>query len=162
MEKFIVRKIERKDIPTLHVLINGLAEHEKRPQDVTGSNEKMEYWIFDRKIANAFLAELDGKAIGYAIYYPIYGSYAAVGRAHLEDIFIAKDFRGKGFGTKFLGRICEEILSEGYVGLEWNALDYNDEAIEYYRHLNAEQETNRLYFSFDENQIREMAKKNSD
>lgn len=153
-----IRKCEEKDIPALHSLILGLAEHEKRPEDVTGTDEEMKYWLFKRKIATALLAELDGSAVGYAIYYQVYGSYSAVGKIHLEDIFIKPDFRGKGFGTKLFAHICSEVLSEGYKAMEWSALDFNTDSIQYYLNLGAEKEKGRTYFDFSEEKMKAAAK----
>ena len=38
-ERFIVRKANENDIPKLQNMIKGLAEYEKRPQDMTASRE---------------------------------------------------------------------------------------------------------------------------
>lgn len=159
MPKLTIRPAEPKDIPALHSLILGLAEHEKRPEDVTGTDEQMKYWLFERKTAAALIAEVDGEAAGYAIYYPVYGSYSACGKIHLEDIFIKKEFRGKGFGTKLLSYICKKVLSEGYKAMEWSALDFNSESIQYYQNLGAEKEKGRTYFDFSEDKMKAVAEK---
>lgn len=158
MPNLKIRNCEEKDIPVLHSLILGLAGHEKRPEDVTGTDEEMKYWLFERKIASALLAEIDGNAIGYAIYYPVYGSYSAAGKIHLEDIFIKPDFRGKGFGTKLLSYICKKALSEGYKAMEWSALDFNTDSIQYYLNLGAQKEQGRTYFDFSEEKMKAAAK----
>lgn len=159
MQSFIIRKAEEKDICILHNLILGLAEHEKRPQDVTGTDSQMCYWLFERKIATALLLEINGDAIGYAIYYPVYGSYSACGKIHLEDIFIKKEFRSKGYGTKFLSFICKRVLEDGFKGMEWSALDFNLDSIKYYKNLGAKTEEGRTYFDFSEDDMKVLAEK---
>lgn len=159
MQSLIIRKAKKKDIAVLHHLILGLAEHEKRPQDVTGTDIQMCYWLFERKIATALLLEIKGDAIGYAIYYPVYGSYSACGKIHLEDIFIKKEFRSKGYGTKFLSFICKQVLAEGFKGMEWSALDFNLDSIKYYKNLGAETEKGRTYFDFSEDDMKVLAEK---
>lgn len=161
MQSLTIRKVEQKDISVLHNLILGLAEHEKRPQDVTGTDSQMCYWLFERNIATALLLELDGNAIGYAIYYPVYGSYSACGKIHLEDIFIKKEFRSKGYGTEFFAFICKQILSEGFKGMEWSALDFNLDSIKYYKNLGAEKEKGRTYFDFSETDMKALAEKSN-
>lgn len=156
MDELKIREAKKEDIKTLRELILGLAQHERRPQDVTGSDEKMIYWLFERKIATALLAESDGKAVGYAIYYPTYGSYAARGKIHLEDIFIKPEFRGKGFGTKLLSFICKSVMEAGFSGMEWSALDFNVSSIEYYLKLGAEKESGRIYFDFPEENMKKL------
>ena len=157
MSEFNVRKAVRSDIPVLHELIKGLAEYEKRPRDVTGCIEDLEYWICDRNIAEALIASLDGEDIGYAIYYPIFASYAAKGKAHLEDLFIKRDYRFSGLGTRLLSYVCQDVLSSGYHGMEWNALAWNIEAIDYYRHIGAVVENGRIYFDLDEENTKKLA-----
>ncbi len=157
MESFKIRKCEKKDIPVLRSLILGLAEHENRPQDVTGTEGEMSYWLFERKIATALLAELNGNSIGYAIYYPIYGSYSAAGKIHLEDIFIKPDFRDKGFGTKLFAYICSAVLEEGFKAMEWSALDFNTDSIKYYLNFGAKKEKGRTYFDFSEEKMKAVA-----
>ena len=87
-ETFTVRKATEKDIALLQTMIRGLAAYEKRPQDMTGSQEELHYWIFQKKIATALIAEYDNEAIGYAVYYPVFGSFAAEGGVHMEDMFL--------------------------------------------------------------------------
>lgn len=154
-----IRNAEPKDISALRSLILGLAEHEKRPEDVTGSEEKMKYWLFERKVASALIAEVDGKNAGYAIYYPVYGSYSARGKLHLEDIFIKQEYRGKGYGTKLLAFICKKALADGFTAMEWSALDFNTDSIEYYKNLGAEKESGRSYFDFSEEKMRSLAER---
>ena len=134
---FSIRPVTPNDMATLKSLILGLAKHERRPQDVTGTEDEMRHWLFDRKIATALFAELDGQPIGYAIYYPVYGSYSARGRVYIEDIYFKPEVRGKGYGTKLLAHICKKALEEGYIGLEWSALDFNTGSIDYYLKLDA-------------------------
>ncbi len=94
INKLYIRKAGIADIPDLQDLIKGLAAYEKRPQDMTGTKEQLHYWLFEKKIATALLAEYNGITAGYALYYPVFGSFAAAGKAHLEDLFLKEDFRG--------------------------------------------------------------------
>lgn len=156
IKNLIIRKSHIEDIPLIQYLIKGLASYEKRPQDMTGTQELLSYWLFERKIATAFIAEYDGEIVGYALYYPVFGSFAAIGKVHLEDIFIKEDFRGHGFGKYFLTKIVEVVLAEGYTEMEWSCLDWNKPSIEFYKKLGAKEETGRKYFGFDKSQMEDM------
>ena len=148
MENLIVRKAEINDIDTIFNLINGLAKYEKRPWDMTGTKEELSFWLFEKNIATTLFAELDGKVIGYAIYYPIFGSFSAKGKVHLEDMFIVPEYRGNGLGKQFLKQIVKRVFDEGYHGMEWSALDWNESAIKFYEKVGADQESGRVYFEF--------------
>ena len=158
MEKLVVRKARQNDIPLLFDLINGLALYEKRPQDMTGTKEQLHYWLFEKNIATSFIAEKNGTAIGYAIYYPVFGSFSAKGKVHLEDIFVKEEFRGQGVGKQFFAEVVNHALNEGYAGMEWSCLDWNTPAISFYDKLGAEMETGRKYFDFNHLQMQEIAK----
>lgn len=152
-----IRKVEKEDIPLLQDLIKGLATYEKRPQDMTGTKEQLNYWICEKKIATALIAEYNGNTIGYALYYPIFGSFSAVGKVHLEDIFIKDEFRGQGFGKYFLAKVAKIVLEEGYTEMEWSCLDWNISAIGFYEKLGAKQETGRVYFGFPKSELETIA-----
>ena len=148
-----VYKATKEDIDIIHELILGLATYEKRPQDMTATKEKLSYWLFEKNIATTLILTLDNNPIGYALYYPIFGSFSANGKVYLEDFFILKEYRGKGFGKYFLGEIIKSIISEGYTAMEWSCLDWNEPSIAFYKHIGAEQESGRIHFDFSFNQM---------
>lgn len=147
-EKFMVRKANKKDVVLLQKMIKCLASYEKRPQDMTASQENLSKWIFEKKIATALIAEYNDEAIGYAVYYPIFGSFAAEGGAHLEDMFLKEEYRHHGFGSRFFSKIEEFVKQEGYSKMEWSCLDWNITASNFYDKIGAEQERGRKYFSY--------------
>lgn len=147
-QNFVIRKTTENDISLVYDFINGLATYEKRPQDVTGSKEMLKFWLFDKKIATAVIAELDGKPVGYAIYYPIFGSFSAKANVHLEDLFINPEYRHQGLGKKFFFKLVEIVKNEGYSKFEWSCLDWNTPSIEFYKKIGANQETGRVYYEY--------------
>lgn len=144
-QKIKFRKAEKKDIPLIFTLINEMALYEKRPQDMTGTPKELEYWLFERKIASFYIAEVEEELTGYALYYPVFGSFSAAGRVHLEDIYIREKFRKKGLGKRFFAFIAAQILKEGFSGMEWSCLDWNDSALGFYDHIGAHREKGREY-----------------
>ena len=64
-KNLVIRKATKEDINLLYELINGLAIYEKRPNDMTGSIEMLSYWLFEKSIATALIAENDnGENVG--------------------------------------------------------------------------------------------------
>lgn len=146
-----IRKATENDIRLIYELINGLANYEKRPQDVTGSIDMLMFWIFKKKIATAVILEYNEKAIGYALYYPIFASFSANAHVHLEDLFINFEYRHQGFGKEFFNKLIEMIKNEGYTKIEWSCLDWNTSAINFYKRIGAKQENGRVYFEYSLN-----------
>lgn len=143
-----IRRTTEKDLHLIYELINGLAIYEKRPQDMTGTEEMLKFWIFDKKVATVLIAESGGETVGYAIYYPVFGSFAAKANVHIEDLFIKPEYRHMGFGKQFFFKLSETIKEEGYSRLEWSCLDWNEATIAFYKKIGATQETGRVYFDF--------------
>lgn len=156
MKNLIIRKSHIEDIPLIQYLIKCLASYEKRPQDMTGTEEQLKYWLFERKIATVLIAEYGKDIVGYALYYPIFGSFSVIGKIHLEDIFIQPNFRGYGIGKFFLAKIAEMVLADGYTEMEWSCLDWNQSSIEFYERLGAKQEIGRKYFRFTQSELKSI------
>ena len=149
-KRLTLRKATEVDIDILFELINGLAAYEKRPQDMTGTKEQLKGWLFEKNVATALLAEnQEGQNIGYAIYYPTFGSFSAKANVHVEDLYIRPEYRHQGYGRVFFAQLIEWIQGEGYAKLEWSCLDWNTPSIEFYKKLRATQETGRVYFELD-------------
>lgn len=147
-ENFTVRKATENDILLIENMIKGLATYEKRPQDMTGTKEALHYWLFEKNIATALIAEYNGVPVGYAIYYPIFASFAAKGGVHLEDMFLKEENRRGGLGTKFFSAIEEFVKQDGFSQVEWSCLDWNEPAIRFYNKIGAQEEHGRKYFSY--------------
>ena len=157
MESLSVRRATRADVPLIHELIKGLAAYERRPQDVTGSESALAYWLFDRRAGVVLLGECEGRAVAYALYYPVFGSFAAAASVHLEDLFVLPEWRGRGLGHQLLARVAAEVLAEGYTGMEWSALAWNTDAVRFYARLGATQEAGRTYMSFTHAQLQALS-----
>lgn len=147
-EKLIVRKANENDISEIQNMIKGLAEYEKRPQDMTASQEDLCYWIFEKKVATVLIAEYNNETIGYAIYYPVFGSFAGEAGVHLEDLFLNEKYRHCGLGGKFFSKIEEFVKQDGYSKMEWSCLEWNTPSIRFYNKIGAVQEQGRKYFSY--------------
>lgn len=131
-ENFTVRKATENDINLIENLIKGLAAYEKRPQDMTAAQEDLRYLLFEKNIAAALIAELNGEPVGYAIYYPVFASFAAKAGVHLEDLFLKPEKRRNGLGTKFFSEVEKFVKQDGFSYIEWSCLDWNESAISFY------------------------------
>lgn len=142
-----IREVQKTDIALLEELIKEMAAYERRPQDMTGTKEELEYWLFDRKVATALFLEYEDTIIGYAIYYPVFGSFAAHANIHLEDLYIKEAYRKRGLGRVFFEAVVKRAKEEGYAEMEWSCLDWNTPSLAFYEKLGAEYETGRKYLS---------------
>ncbi len=128
-----IRRAIKDDCKAMMQLINELALYEEAPQEVTvdfdhfvesGFGEKPVWW--------AFVAEVEGKVIGFALYYIRYSTWKGQ-RLYLEDILVTESFRGKGIGKLLFHQLIEEAKEKKLSGMVWQVLQWNEPAINFYK-----------------------------
>lgn len=138
-EELTLRFAEEKDITLIYDLIKELAVYEKLENRVIASREDLRDSIFDRKVAEVILAELNGVTVGYAMYFYNFSSFIGKPGLYLEDIFIRPSYRGRGFGKAVLTYLAELAVKRNCWGMEWTCLDWNEPSIKFYESIGAVQ-----------------------
>lgn len=132
-----IRTAVKEDCSTMMELIKELALYEKAPQEVTVSFEHfVESGFGPNPVWWAFVAEQEGKVIGFALYYIRYSTWKGQ-RLYLEDLLVTEALRGKGIGSLLFDRLIEECKMKKYSGMVWQVLDWNEPAINFYKKYNA-------------------------
>ncbi len=136
MSDFIIRKGEARDIPSLMNLIYDLAVFEKAPEMVINTKEKLlEDWQ-NHKSFDFIVAELDKDIKGISLFYPRYSTWQ--GRCYyLEDLFVKPECRGLGMGLALLNKTAKTAKENGANRLDWQVLDWNKSAVEFYENQGA-------------------------
>lgn len=126
------------DLPTLTRLIDALADYEKleRP-DAAARDRLLRDGFGPTPRFRAYLGNLDGEPVAYAIAYDTYSSFLARPTLYLEDIFVLPDARGMGLGKAIFRHLIAEARDGGYGRMEWVVLDWNQAAIDFYERLGA-------------------------
>jgi len=132
-----IRRAERTDCKRLLELIQELADYEKAPREVTVTLQHFEESGFgDKPVWWAFVAEIDGKVEGFALYYIRYSTWKGQ-CLYLEDFLVTEQLRGKGAGKLLFDRIIEEAKEKGFKRMVWQVLEWNEPAINFYKKYNA-------------------------
>ena len=132
MEAIIRKGTEADIVQALH-LVKELAAYEKAPQEVEVSPEEMTAWGFGPdKQFDFFVAEVNGRIVGLALYYFKYSTWK--GKClFLEDIIVTESQRGNGFGKLLFDKVVQVSQETGVRRMEWQVLDWNTPAIEFYK-----------------------------
>ncbi|MBX7093134.1 MAG: GNAT family N-acetyltransferase [Flavobacteriales bacterium] len=132
-----VRKGTAADIPRALELVKELALYEKAPLEVENSVEEMLKDGFGASpVFGLFVAEVNGKTEGIAIWYYKYSTWK--GKCiFLEDIVVTESMRGKGIGAKLFEAVVALAREEKVRRMEWQVLDWNEPAIRFYKKYNA-------------------------
>lgn len=137
-----VRPAVPEDAPQIHAFILELAEYERAPEQVTGTVAMLRDALFGpRPSAEALLAELDGLAVGFALFHGTYSTWTGLPGIWLEDLFVPERHRRAGAGRALLGAVARIAVDRGCGRLEWHALDWNELALAFYAGLGAERLT---------------------
>ena len=136
-ESLVIREAVREDVPLILHLIRSLAAYERMEADVVATEELLTEWLFEKHTANVFIAEYDGKSVGFALWFHNFSTFLGRGGIWLEDLFVEPEYRGKGIGTRLLATLAERAVQLGCGRMEWCCLDWNEPSIRFYRSLGA-------------------------
>ena len=133
MENIAIRRAVREDCPRLLELIRELADFEKAPHEVTVEAEHFtESGFGPSPVWWAFVATIDGRVEGFALYYVRYSTWKGQ-RLYLEDIIVTEKMRGRGLGKLLFERLLLEMKEKNFKGMVWQVLDWNEPAIKFYK-----------------------------
>ena len=135
---FSIRFAKEDDVPTILQFITSLAKYEKLEHEMVATEDLLRETLFgDMPQAETLLAFEDDTPVGFALFFSNYSTFLGRAGIHLEDLFILEAFRGRGYGKALLDHM-QTIAKERRAGrLEWNVLDWNTPAIEFYESMGA-------------------------
>lgn len=135
---FTLRPAIAADAPALHALIVELAVYEREPDAVEVTVAELAEDGFGADPAyGAFVVEDAAHGVfGMALYYEKYSTWK--GRClYLEDLVVSQTQRGRGAGLALFKAVAEEAAVRGCRRMEWQVLDWNEPAMEFYRGMGA-------------------------
>lgn len=137
MSNVTYRPAEPKDVGLILDFIRGLAEYEKMSNEVVATEELLREWIFEKNKAEVIFALIDGKEVGFALFFHNFSTFLGRAGIYLEDLFVLPEHRGKGAGKGLLRQLAKTAVARGCGRLEWACLDWNQPSIDFYLSLDA-------------------------
>jgi len=126
------------DVTLIRELIEGLADYERLRHECVATDASLRETLFGaRPYAEVVIADVDGSAAGFALFFHNYSTFLAKPGIYLEDLFVRPEQRGRGVGKALLQRLAQLAVERGCGRLEWSVLDWNADAIGFYRSLGA-------------------------
>jgi len=128
------------DVPLILDLIRGLAAYERGPDAVKATEaDLLRDGFGEDPCFECLIAETDdGEAAGFALYFYNYSTWRGRSGIHLEDLFVRPQFRGHGIGKALLARVAARAAEQGCVRLQWDVLEWNQPAIDFYQEMGAQ------------------------
>jgi GNAT superfamily N-acetyltransferase len=152
----IIRKGIPEDMKAVLELIQELAIFEKEPEAVVISEKDLIRDGFgDTPLFHVFVAELESnpkEIVGIALYYYRYSTWKGK-TIHLEDLVVKQSMRNNGIGNALYSEIIKQAKKDGVRRIDWNVLDWNTNAIEFYKKSGAKVLDNWRVAQMDEEAI---------
>jgi GNAT superfamily N-acetyltransferase len=128
----IIRKGQKEDMPAVLELIKELAVFEKEPHAVVVTvQDLLRDGFSENPLFYTFIAEVNSEIIGMALYYYRYSTWKGK-TIHLEDLIVKENSRGTGAGFALYSEIIKQGKKDNVRRIEWNVLDWNTPAINFY------------------------------
>ena len=135
---FALRAAAPSDLSAIVGLIAELADFEKLSHLVAVTPQSLHPHLFgDRPVAEAVVAEVDGRVIGFALFFTNFSTFLGKPGLYLEDLYVQPAFRGAGIGRALLEHLGGLAVARGYGRFEWSVLDWNESAIRFYEKMGA-------------------------
>jgi GNAT superfamily N-acetyltransferase len=133
-----IRKGNPKDMEAVLGLIQELAIFENEPHAVLITTEDLIRDGFGQNpLFHVFVAEIEDEIAGIALYYYRYSTWKGK-TIHLEDLVVKEKMRGSGIGFALYSEVIKEGKKDKVRRIEWNVLNWNTPAIDFYKNSGAE------------------------
>ena len=138
LKGFFIRDTTVEDSELILNFIKKLAEYEQLSHEVVATVETLRETLFGEKAyAEVVIGEFEGVPVGYALFFYNFSTFTGRPGIYLEDIYVDKEMRGKGFGKCLLAYIAKLAVERNCTRVDWSVLDWNEPAIQFYRSIGA-------------------------
>jgi len=155
---FQIRPARVEDVPIILQLIRDLATYERAPDEVVATEEELIDVLFgERRVAEVLLGFEEESPVGFAVYFYNFSTWLGRPGLYLEDLFVKPEKRGKGYGRALLVELAKIARHRGCGRMEWAVLDWNEQAIKFYRALGAKPMHEWTVFRLTREEIAKLA-----
>ena len=155
----VLRAAQVEDVPVILNFILELAEFEGVKDQIQSTEDGLRDVLFKRHITDALIAELDGEAIGFAIWAYSFSTFTGKPTLYVDDIYVQERYRNKGIGSRIFAHIAEIAYEKDCGRMDWYCMETNTSGKDYYHRMGAEEIEWFKVFRLNRRQIEEMREK---
>ena len=157
-----IRPATTADLRLILEFIYDLAEYERAPEAAVATEADLLRDGFGPEPKfKCVIAEWQGQPAGFALYFYNYSTWQGRPGLYLEDLFVRIEYRGKGIGKALLVYLAQVAVRENCGRFQWQVLDWNTPAIDFYESLGAKQLQEWLTMRVEGDDIRKLAQQPS-
>jgi GNAT superfamily N-acetyltransferase len=136
--EFEIRKSTTSDVPLILSFIKDLAKYENLSHEVVATEELLRENLFgENPKAEVILGYYQNEPAAFALFFHNFSTFLGKPGLYLEDLFVKPEYRGKGFGKIMLAYLAKLAKERNCGRLEWWVLDWNEQALKFYRSIGA-------------------------
>ena len=155
----IIRPARTTDISAIISLMRDFAAFEKLLDSFEITEEKLKTVLFGKEtFAHALVVEVDDRICAYSIFYPNFATFRGQLGMYLEDLYISPEYRGQRIGEALLREIAKIAHYRGFERIDFQVLDWNRPAIDFYLKLGAVRDDVERHFKFTDQAFIDLAK----
>lgn len=155
----VIRPAVQSDIPQILAMIREFAEYVELSDYCEVTEERLQIALFgEMAVAEAIVAVKDEMPIAYAIFYPNFLTFRGQRGYYLEDIYLKPEFRGQNLGEKMLRHIAKLGKSGGFERIDFQVLESNTPAVNFYKKLGAVVDETERHFKFTDEAFQKLAR----
>lgn len=132
------RNAVEEDIPLILSMIKELADYEGLLDEVKADEKTLRFNLFERHMAEVIFPLLEGKEIGFVLFFHNFSTFLGKPGIYIEDLYIRSEYRNRGYGRATIEMIKALARQRECGRVEWWCLDSNTPSIRFYRNIGAE------------------------
>ena len=153
-----IRPATEEDVGQILWFIRQLAIYEKAEHEVHANELQIHAVLFGEQAhCGCLMAEVDGVAVGFALYFFNFSTWLGQPGLYLEDLFVMPESRGLGAGKALLKALAKVAVERGCGRFEWSVLDWNTPAIDFYESLGAEPQSEWIIYRTTGQALKDLA-----
>lgn len=145
------------DAEQIRHFIHELAAYQKHADDATVRAETIRSQIeSENPPFECLVAEMEGRAVGFAVFYRTYSTWKGKTGIHLDDLYVTDDARSAGVGRVLFLKLVEIARLRGCDKIDWAVINWNSRAARFYESLGAKPITEFVSWQLDEDGLRKL------
>lgn len=156
----IIRQAGTADVSLILSFIRKLADYEMLSHEATVTEQVLRQSLFGAQPrAYVLFAVVDGKEVGFALYFYNFSTFLGRSGLYIEDVFVDAEYRGKGIGKAIYKHLAQKAVAEGCGRMEWWVLNWNSPSIAFYDKIGAEPMNDWTVYRLTEEKLNKLAEK---
>lgn len=152
-----ISPVTRDDVPLILRMIGELADFERLTHEAVATEDDLRRALFSaRPHAEVVIARRGSEALGFALFFHNFSTFAGKPGIYLEDLYVRAEARGRGVGTALLQHVARLACERGCARFEWSVLNWNRRAIDFYEKLGARPMSEWTIFRVDGEALRKL------